>query len=259
MFDGMDLVDALEAALRECSPDGVTMSPAAFDMLDKAECFDGRADIRFIFRTCIRSGAFGRFASYGEGTEQSVRFLEHFVSHTGFKESLVEDVFSLYAKAIGWDERFLPIRVGDDEPECGCAENVAADNGVCEPEEVYGKIKDVEWHRLPVNDKVAVLNESITIDDSKAANFGATVERPYVVDIDVEGIRITATLRRITPMGGCQVQYALYDGDDRLLSVGTAATMSVFSPDVMPVQFVIPVENIPDDDCKPLRAHLFVC
>lgn len=106
--------------------------------------------------------------------------------------------------------------------------------------------------------KIAHLNSVITLDVAKAAVFGATAETPLVVDLDVTGIVMTATLRRIAPMGSCQLQYALYGAADALLAVGVGGTMATFSTDYLPLQFTIPSGRIPTDTA-PTRLHLFIC
>ena len=249
----MKLHEAIKAALNEISTDGTTLSPAAIEHLDTLECFDRRPELRFIVSTAVRSGAFSRFARYGEGTEQSHKFLEHFVAHTGFRPELAAEAFTAYASAIGWSDRHLPLALSPSQnaPES----NIPA---AAEPEESYDQPEQTDWHKLTTAEKISHLNKSLTLDTNKSTTFGATVENPRVVNIDVTGIIITATIRRLTPMGGCQLRYALYDAADQLITVGEAAQMSVFSTDRLPIQFTIPASAIPTDDIIPNHIHLFI-
>lgn len=218
----MKLDEAIRQAITELSADGQTLPAAALERLDRLECFDRRAALRFAVRTAIRSGAFERFSAFGEGTDQVAAFVSHFQAHTGFVPELVEEVFTAYARAIGWDERYLPVVCGRIDASDRCEE-------VAEPLEEYGEKEPAPaWHTLTVAEKIAHLNSVITLDVAKAAVFGATVETPLAVDLDVTGIVMTATLRRIAPMGSCQLQYALYGADDALLAVGVGAPWRPF-------------------------------
>lgn len=247
----MKLDEAMRLAIKELSNDGITLPAAALERLDELECFDRRPDLRFAVRTAIRSRAFERFANIPEGTDASAELVEHFYAHTGFRPELVGEIFTAYARATDCDKRYLPIVVGSTAtPDADRA---------AEPLEEYG-IKEIEpeWHTLTVADKVTRLNALVTLDVAKAVVFGATAETPKVVDLDVTGIVMTATLHRISPMGSCQLQYALYGPDDALLAVGIAGTMETFSTDFIPLQFTIPLARIPADTA-PTRLHLFLC
>lgn len=248
----MKLDEAIRQAITELSADGQTLPAAALDRLDQLECFDRRPALRFALRTAIRSRAFERFSTFGEGTEQVAAFVSHFQTHTGFVPELVGEVFTAYARAIGWDERYLPVVCGRIDAGDRC-------DAVAEPLEEYGEKEPASaWHTLTVAEKIAHLNSVITLDVAKAAVFGATAETPLVVDLDVTGIVMTATLRRIAPMGSCQLQYALYGAADALLAVGVGGTMATFSTDYLPLQFTIPSGRIPTDTA-PTRLHLFIC
>lgn len=248
----MKLDEAIRQAITELSADGQTLPAAALDRLDQLECFDRRPALRFALRTAIRSRAFERFSTFGEGTEQVAAFVSHFQTHTGFVPELVEEVFTAYARAIGWDERYLPVVCGRIDAGDRC-------DAVAEPLEEYGEKEPASaWHTLTVAEKIAHLNSVITLDVAKAPVFGATAETPLAVDLDVTGIVMTATLRRIAPMGSCQLQYALYGAADALLAVGVGGTMATFSTDYLPLQFTIPSGRIPTDTA-PTRLHLFIC
>ena len=80
----MKLDEAIRQAITELSADGQTLPAAALDRLDQLECFDRRPALRFALRTAIRSRAFERFSTFGEGTEQVAAFVSHFQTHTGF-------------------------------------------------------------------------------------------------------------------------------------------------------------------------------
>lgn len=248
----MKLDEAIRQVITELSADGETLPAAALERLDRLECFDRRPSLRFAVRTAIRSRAFERFSAFGEGTELALAFVNHFQAHTGFVPELVAEVFTAYARAIGWNERYLPVVCGKTGASASC-------EGVAEPLEEYGENEPVAaWHTLTVAEKIAHLNSVITLDVAKSAVFGATAETPLVVDLDVTGIVMTATLRRIAPMGSCQLQYALYGAADALLAVGVAGTMATFSTDYLPLQFTIPSARIPADTA-PTRLHLFIC
>lgn len=249
----MQLYEGIKKALEATSADGATLSAASMEMLDDLKCFDRRPELRFIVSTAIRSGAFERFSRYGEGTEQPLKFLHHFVSHTGFRKDLAAEAFTAYARAIGWSEKYLPLSE-DDENVCADAECAE----VAEPKEIYKKETAGDWRMMPLPDKIRILNESLTMDMSKSGVFGATAERAKVINIDATGIVLTAMLHRLTPMGGCQLRYALYDADDELIAVGEGAQMSVYSTDRLPVQFTIPASAIRSDEIVPKRIHLFI-
>ena len=88
--------------------------------------------------------------------------------------------------------------------------------------------------------KIAHLNSVITLDVAKAAVFGATAETPLVVDLDVTGIVMTATLRRIAPMGSCQLVCAIWGGR-RSACRGVGGTMATFFHRLSPSAVYYPV------------------
>ena len=259
--------------------------------LDGLDAFHHLPSARFILLTAVRSGVAARMAALGENSPETRRLLERFITHTGFASEHAIPVLEAYACAIGLqlkitpEERRLSLKdlkerdfihdrtaeeAGDEAAEPAAdyapvkAENQGNGNNPNESESAKKAEKEEtcdnpeDTRHLTVAEKIALLNSHLTIEHENEPVLGVSIMEAEVADISPRGLRLTAVLRRTTPMSSASLNYALFDSDNHLITAGVGAMHTPTAPAFHPLSFDIPSFMLPESYPIPTRILLFL-